>query len=240
MKARLAPFLVLLEARYAPLLFAVAPQSYAVYLWLWRGSDGADASFWFAVMGALGYELVYVGAIAWAEEGRSSLWTWLTAAVALLFSVAVAYYVYREQGVWAWLHAGFPLVAFCYTLNMHTARPQAIGASVVAPAESVPSALPGGTRTALEALPERFQSTEDPDRGFQVAALPLSAPVAPVAMVVTNGHKPTSAALGATATLLATEASPFRCPHCGEALRSKQALGAAVKNGHCPACRPGR
>jgi hypothetical protein len=118
MKERLAPFLMLLEARYAPLLFAVAPQAYAVYLWLFpHPYDGTGELF--AVMGGIGYEFIYVGAIAWAEEGRWSLWTWGTAVIALLFSMAVAYYVYRSQGGWAWLHAGFPLVAFGYTMNMH-------------------------------------------------------------------------------------------------------------------------
>jgi hypothetical protein len=121
MKARLAPFLVLLEARYAPLLFAVAPQAYAVYLWLMPTPHTLTGEF-FAVMGGIGYEFIYVGAIAWAEEGRWSFWTWATAVIALLFSMAVAYYVYRSQGYWAWLHAGFPLVAFGYTMNMHAPR----------------------------------------------------------------------------------------------------------------------
>lgn len=118
MKARLAPFLMLLEARYAPLLFAVAPQAYAVYLWLLPHPYDGFGEF-FAVMGGIGYEFIYVGAIAWAEEERWSFWTWGTAVIALLFSMAVAYYVYRSQGAWAWLHAGFPLVAFGYTMNMH-------------------------------------------------------------------------------------------------------------------------
>lgn len=118
MKERLAPFLMLLEARYAPLLFAVAPQAYAVYLWLMPQPYDGTGEF-FAVMGGIGYEFIYVGAIAWAEEERWSFWTWATAVIALLFSMAVAYYVYRSQGYWAWLHAGFPLVAFGYTMNMH-------------------------------------------------------------------------------------------------------------------------
>jgi hypothetical protein len=139
MRARLAPFLVLLEARYAPLLFAVAPQAYAVFLWLWEGSDRTDASFVFAVMGGVGYEFVYVGAIAWAEEGRAGRWTWVTAMIALVFSVAVAYYVYRSQGWWALLHAGFPLVAFGYTMQLHgmTARRVATPSDSAAPAPAL-------------------------------------------------------------------------------------------------------
>ncbi len=115
MKKRLEPFMVLLEARYAPLLFAVAPQAYAVFLWLWTGSNMSIEALVFAVGGAIGYEFVYVGAIAWAEEKRFSFWTWITALIALVFSMFVAFYVYRSQGNWAWLHVGFPLVAFAYT-----------------------------------------------------------------------------------------------------------------------------
>lgn len=121
MRKRLAPFLALLDAKYAPLLFAVAPQSYAVFLWLWLHSDRSGAAYWFAVLGAVGFEWVYVGAIAWAEEGKSSRWTWATATIALVFSCAVAIYVHLDQEGWATLHMGFPLVAFAYTINMYKA-----------------------------------------------------------------------------------------------------------------------
>lgn len=126
---RLAPLIALLDAKYFPLLFAVAPQSYAVYLWLWRGSDGSDAASTFAIMGAIGYEFIYVGAIAWAEHGESTRWTWVTAGVALIFSIAVAVYVYQDQSYWSILHAGFPLVAFCYTITMHVSGERAVRAA---------------------------------------------------------------------------------------------------------------
>jgi hypothetical protein len=140
---RLAPLLALLEARYLPLPFAVLPQAYAVFLWLWRDSDQSTIALLFAIAGALGYELIYVGAIVWAEEGRNSIWTWATAVSALLFSIAVAIYVHRGEGVLfalfgvsvdaAWLHAGFPLVAFFYSLNMHSkAHQQPARASTLA------------------------------------------------------------------------------------------------------------
>jgi hypothetical protein len=148
---RVAPFLALLEARYAPLLCSVAPQSYAVFLWLWEGSNGSWAAFLFSILGALGYESVYVGAIAWTLEGRKSAWTWATSFVALGFSVLVAGYVYYDtQGWWALLHSGFPLVGFCYTMALHSQQQaqqpplpiqpqeQPIAAPIVAPA---PTAL---------------------------------------------------------------------------------------------------
>lgn len=161
MKERLAPFLMLLEARYAPLLFAVAPQAYAVYLWLMPQPYNGTGEF-FAVMGGIGFEFIYVGAIAWAEEGRWSVWTWLTALIALVFSMAVAYYVYRYQDGWAWLHAGFPLVAFGYTMNMHAPR-RAI--SVIAP-ESTTTAL------VIPALSKRQQVAQlASERGVSVTTI---------------------------------------------------------------------
>lgn len=117
---RIRPFIALLDARYLPLLFAVSPQSYAVYRWLWIGSDRSNEAFVFAVLGALGYELIYVGAIAWTEHQTFNGWTRATAWTALFFSIAIAVYVYRDQSYAAALHAGFPIVAFAYTMAMHT------------------------------------------------------------------------------------------------------------------------
>lgn len=216
MKQRFAPFLVLLEARYAPLLFAVAPQAYAVYLWLFpQPYDGWGELF--AVMGAIGYEFVYVGAIAWAEEGRSSVWTWATATVALLFSVVVAYYVYRAQGAWAWLHAGFPLVAFTYTLNMYSKRPvERSHQAAQEPLEALPerSRLPEGAGAGTDAADE--SGAQNQALLDTLIVLPLEAPSAPLA---TNGvHR-------------------YECPHCKRPLKNKQALGAATTNGYCPACK---
>lgn len=185
---RVAPFLALLEARYAPLLCAVAPQSYAVFLWLWEGSNATWAAFIFSILGALGYEAVYVGAIAWTLEGRKSRWTWATSLVALGFSVLVAGYVYFDtQGWWALLHSGFPLVGFCYTMALHSQQEQARQDAVESPqpvtlpiAPPAPAPLPapqpaikvaaptlaemlqhfGKTREEMVALLNRFDLTD--------------------------------------------------------------------------------
>lgn len=122
LKRRLSPFLALLDTRYLPLLFAVLPQAYAVYLWLWLGSNGSAEAHFFAIAGGIGYEFIYVGAIAWAEEQRRTRWTQGTAVAALLFAVAIAVYVYRDQGAAAILHAGYPIVAFCYTMATHAPK----------------------------------------------------------------------------------------------------------------------
>lgn len=137
LKRRLAPFLVLLEARYLPLLFAASPQAYTVYRWLWEHSDNSMEAWVFSVMGGLGYEFVYVGAIAWAEEGRFNGWTWATALSALVFSISVAIYVHRVEGYAAILHAGFPLVAFCYTMAFHGHKPASLVQTAEAPATTV-------------------------------------------------------------------------------------------------------
>lgn len=142
MRERVEPFLALMDARYAPLLFAVAPQAYAVYLWLWDGSDGSTEAAIFAVLGALGYELVYVGAIAWTEHRHRNAWTTLTAVIALFFSVAVAVYVYRDQGAAAWLHGGFPLVAFAYTMAMHRYHQRDAGADTLSGQDDTPPPVP--------------------------------------------------------------------------------------------------
>ena len=120
-RARLAPFLDLLDARYLPLLCVVAPQSWTVYAWLVR--DGTP--LWVAALGGFGYETVYVGAVAWAERGAGWPSARLPAVTALLFSVAVAVAYYAPQvGALAILHAGFPIVAYAYTAMMHgAARP---------------------------------------------------------------------------------------------------------------------
>lgn len=115
--ARVAPFVALLDARYLPLLFAAAPQAYAVYAWLKR--SGAPESI--AVLGGAGYEMVYVGAIAWAEDDAATIWTWITAVTSLLFAASVAVSFHWGQPD-AWLHIGFPLVAFSYTLQMFTSQ----------------------------------------------------------------------------------------------------------------------
>jgi hypothetical protein len=204
MRQRLAPFLVLLEARYAPLLFAVSPQSYAVYLWLFPAPYDLTGEV-FAVLGALGFEFVYVGAIAWAEDEKASWWTWGTAAVALVFSVLVAYYVYRSQGAWALLHAGFPLVAFFYTMQLHGMT----------------------AKKALEALPERSRLTGAVDVGTDAADTASAQEQA----LLDESLEPVVISLATNGT------SAYSCPHCQAPLRSKQARGAAVANGYCPACK---
>lgn len=116
-KQRVEPFFDLLDARYLPLLFAYAPQAYTVYAW--QEASGAPTAI--ALLSGIGFEFVSVGSIAWAERGagwQAARWPSVTA---LVFSVAVAVAHYgAREGALAFLHAGFPLVAYFYTLMMHS------------------------------------------------------------------------------------------------------------------------
>lgn len=129
MKQRLEPFLDLLDARYLPLLFAGAPQAWTVYAWLLSGGT----PWGIALLGGIGFEFIYVGAVAWAERGAGWKAARGPAVTALAFSVAVAVAYYgANQGVLAALHAGFPLVAYFYVLMMHVRHGAPIATPYVA------------------------------------------------------------------------------------------------------------
>ena len=174
---RLAPFLDLLDARYLPLLLVVAPQAWTVTAWLER--DGSPP--WVALMGGLGYEAVYVGAVAWAERGagwRAAKWP---AGFALLFSVAVAVAYYGERvGALALLHAGFPLVAYAYTRLMHGDTPERVtAAETVAPApvtrQEVRQDAPPANVVALRPARQRRATSEQEAVVRRLVAQGLSA-----------------------------------------------------------------
>jgi hypothetical protein len=129
----------LFTPRDVPLLFVVLPQAYVVGLWQWGSSGygagaltgtawqiGAWVALFFAILGGIGYEAIYVGSLAWARRLRNArganAWAFLTSIVALIFSVGVAVYHYRAQGQAAWLHAGLPIVGFFYTVMTFAAH----------------------------------------------------------------------------------------------------------------------
>lgn len=206
-----------------PLALALVAQSYVVGLWYYASIHGA--SDWVDLLVAIGaglaLDLIVVTTVMGRRAGRSSGWSWATSLGAFVCSSLIA----LDRYGWEWrsgLHIAFPLVVFLYSQHLATPRKR----SDVAP---VPSA-----QTALETLPERSRLTEGssaPDelddimhaQDQAVLAGWLDRPLAPVvAPLATNG------------------ARAYTCPHCQAPLRSKQARGAAVANGHCPACKAGR
>jgi len=125
MKRRLLPFLDLLDARYMPLAVAALPQAHAVYTWMLNSYkvQSLDSQL-ISIVGGSAFEMVYIGAIAWSSNvvktKTSNRWYALTAISALLFSMVIAGYTFFDfNGVWALLHVGLPLIAFCYTMYIH-------------------------------------------------------------------------------------------------------------------------
>jgi len=125
----------LFTPRDLPLLFVVLPQAYVVGLWQWESSGYSTSEAWgvaawvalfFAILGGIGYEAIYVGSLAWARKLHNARgahgWAFATALLALVFSVGVAVYQYRAQGTAAWLHAGLPIVGFFYTVMTFAAH----------------------------------------------------------------------------------------------------------------------
>jgi hypothetical protein len=211
-----------------PLGLALVAQSYVVGLWYYRSVNGAA---WFvdllvAVGAGLALDLIVVTTVMGRRQGRSSGWSWATSFGAFLCSslIALDRYGWEARNL---LHIAFPLVVFLYSQHLATPR-----------------------KTALETLPERSRVPEGANIGLVPAAPSTSAPVAPALTVARNGHSAPLEAPGSdmtsalepsialeTAVAAAQPTSVYTCPHCGTALTSKQALGAAVKNGHCPACK---
>lgn len=208
----------LLTMGYLPLLLVVLPQAYAVGLWLWIGgghkaldSPAAWSVLITAVVGAAGYEAIYVGAVGWAEQGARTKWTWATAITAWLFSVAVAVYVYRAQGAAALLHAGFPTVAFFYTVTMHQAARQRV--------EEVPEADPYALM--LDVLREQqAQQTQVLEH-----------------LMLTDASQRVDMALRPQEEFPKPQ-RVYACPHCGVTLRNQQQQAAAMRRGRCSACPP--
>jgi hypothetical protein len=219
-RARIAPFTALLDARYLPLLVAVAPQAYAVYDWLRK--SGAPEPI--AILGAVGYEAVYVGAIAWADYGGGDARAQQrTALSALAFSVAVAVYNYWPAQRWgALLHAGFPLVAFFYTLQMDTPAPRTSTGPRI-----------GALRTAWRIVfgDPRPKDAPAPAQSITQAVQVNVAPSAPPAHDAPALPEP-SAHSGA----VMRSASAHTCRKCGASVASQQKVAASARWG-CEVCK---
>lgn len=213
---RFAPFAALLDSRYIPLLLLAAPQAYTVYQWLWLDSDKTLVAAIFAGVGAAAFEAAYVGSVAWAEQGtndRQKYWIIGTAAIALIFSILVAVRVHwAAQGYWAFLHAGFPLVACLYTVTVHTATKRDATAPLVM----------GQLRTDLEA-----------------AIATLTEQLTQLAQTVATNYQAQGQATTALTTQLATLSTSLEelkaslavptpthvCTDCGAGFGSASALG---------------
>jgi hypothetical protein len=136
---RVSPIKTLLNIKYFPLLVAGAQQCYVVGQWLMQGAADGNKDWMklvldiiFSIVGALGLEGFYIGAIAWGTGGIfetkgqrfwNGFWFWMVSLVALVGSSLVAFHLYYpKQQEWAFLHSMFPLGCFFYTMLIHSGK----------------------------------------------------------------------------------------------------------------------
>lgn len=209
-----------------PLALALLAQSYVVGLWYFASIAGAawQVDLVVAIAAGLALDLIVVTTVMGRRAGRSSGWSWATSLGAFGCSALIA----LDRYGWTWrsgLHIAFPLVVFLYSQHLATVRKSAL------------DALPERSSDPIATIPDyppAAIATSDPDvpaLGWQ--ALPLPA--------LTVGPSARVALLAGLFEPHALASDPrYTCPHCSAPLRSKQAIGAAVKNGHCPACKEAR
>jgi len=199
-----------------PLALALVAQSYVVGLWYYASINGAawQVDLAVAIGAGLALDLIVVTTVMGRRQGRSSGWSWATSLGAFACSslIALDRYGWEYRSL---LHVAFPLVVFLYSQHLATPRKRL---DIVSPQTA---------QIALEALPERsrLSGAANADNGAaeQVSAQNQAPPDAPITLpLATNGT------------------SAYECPHCQAPLKSKQARGAAVANGYCPACKPER
>lgn len=209
-----------------PLALALLAQSYVVGLWYFASIQGAawQVDLVVAVAAGLALDLIVVTTVMGRRAGRSSGWSWATSLGAFGCSALIA----LDRYGWEWrsgLHIAFPLVVFLYSQHLATAQ-----------------------KAALEALPERLETTEDTDDALRATPPAQAARQALPAESLATAHFDRSALLdellGEQTVVLelpsAPPASRYECPHCKRPLTSKQAVGAAVKNGYCLGCKAER
>ena len=195
-----------------PLVCAVSYQSFVVYQWLWQGSHDTGWPTWIAcILGGLGFEFLYVASIAFAESRGANGWTWITAFVCMAFSTSVAVYVYRDQGWAALLHAGFPIGAACFAMQLYASRAQGVTAAaatlppaphimvapVTAPAEHLLAGVPAEVPAEVPAV----TAPGDHLRAVVAAKVPaVAGAVAPVTDLADHLLAHVAGAVAASAT----------------------------------------
>lgn len=212
-----------------PLGLALVAQSYVVGLWYYGSIHGASWQVDMAVaIGAgLALDLIVVTTVMGRRMGRSSGWSWATSFGAFLCSSLIALDRYGWEAR-SMLHVAFPLVVFLYSQHLATPRKRLIEAD------------PGDLMlqvTVPVALPERLEATEE-TKPTSDTALDREAFLR---LLIDDRSVPITVeealALGVSVPSNGAQAARYRCPHCQAPLASKQALGASVKNGHCPNCK---
>ena len=201
-----------------PLGLALVAQSYVVGLWYFASIKGAGAwaDLAVAIGAGLALDLVVITTVMGRRQGRSSGWSWATSLGAFVCSSLIA----LDRYGWEWrsgLHIAFPLVVFLY--SQHLAVPRR--------AVEVRATVADNQRS--EGAQERSGTVIEVD--------PPSTAVASLSAHLSDANDRPLEALNGEAVLALER---YACPHCGRALASGRALGAAKTNGYCQHCKAER
>ena len=194
-----------------PLGLALLAQSYVVGLWYFASIRGA--AWWLDLGVAIGAGLALDLIVVTTVMGRRQGRSSGWSWATSLGAFFCSSLIALDRYGWEWrsgLHIAFPLVVFLY--SQHLAVP---------------------CKTAFETLPERLETTEAPDQAVEDRP-------ALTAQSERFVFAPLEMETGASESLIMLEAHRYSCPHCHQALTSKQAVGAAVKNGYCLSCKQER
>lgn len=194
-----------------PLGLALLAQSYVVGLWYFASVRGAGE--WADLAVAIGAGLALDLVVITTVMGRRQGRSSGWSWATSFGAFCCSSLIALDRYGWEWrslLHVAFPLVVFLYSQHLATPR-----------------------KTALETLPERLETTEAPDQALETV-------LAQTAQEQAVSTELLSAPLGRPLEPILLEAHRYTCPHCHQALATKQAVGAAVKNGYCLGCKEER
>jgi hypothetical protein len=218
-----------------PLALATASQSVVVGLWFYRYTDlGYDAlNVVIGVVAGLALDAIVVTTIMGRRVGRDSAWSTSASVGALLCSALIAIDSYSDWLASArpLLHVSYPLMVFLYSQHLAGSK------RAVVQVPTIPGAPMEQTQAIDRALLSDLLAPVQEPSG---QAFIRSAIGSAVETTMRNGHVPQEATATRALDDLVTVAQPrtaFACPKCKAPLASKQALGAAVRNKHCPACK---
>jgi uncharacterized membrane protein len=108
----------------APLVLLVGAQVLIVFEWYTGFTVWPFVTAIFGVVAAGALDAAVVASTRGRRLGRRSIWGWLTAASAALFSALVSLNHYNVLGAWGegWLHAAYPVVSFIYAQHLAQSR----------------------------------------------------------------------------------------------------------------------
>lgn len=184
-----------------------------------------------AIIQAAAFELTYIGLAVTrglsADDRRRATAISVGAVAASIIYNTLAGWFHRQPDL---LSAASP-IAWLMLAILHGA-PLAWVAFLVADL-----LLHSNAKPALETLPERLETPIDPDVDTAATFAATAQEQADHDLTLDELLSGMLEPLEEPPALSIIQAPRYSCPHCGQALASKQAVGAAVKNGYCLGCK---